>query len=73
TLQQAKDNSKHLSNLATNAAKTFEQSSRELAASIEESVANYNKNNLDNNNEHPDNVAIKTNSNTVTTTSTTKQ
>ncbi len=74
TLQQAKDNSKHLSNLASNAAKTFDQSSRELAASIEESVANYNKNNLDNNNEDTDNISIKTNSNTIiTTTTTTKQ
>jgi hypothetical protein len=71
TLQQAKDNSKHLSNLASNTAKTFEQSTRELSASIEESVANYNKNSLDNNNEDTDDVAIKTNSNTVTTTTTT--
>lgn len=34
TLQQAKDNSKHLSNLVANTAKTFEHNSRELAASI---------------------------------------
>ena len=59
TLQQAKDNSKHLSNLASNTAKTFEQSTRELAASIEESAASYNKNILDNNNQDTDDVAIK--------------
>ncbi len=68
TLQQARDNSKQLSNLASNAAKTFEQNSRELAASIEESVTNYNKNNLHKNNEDNDNITIKSNSNTVTTT-----
>ena len=72
-LQQARDNSKHISNLASNAAKTFEQNSMELAASIEESVTNYNKNNLDNNYEDTDNITIRTNLNTVTTTATTKQ
>ena len=68
TLQQAKENSKQVSNLVANTAKTFEQNSRELAASIEESVANYNNNNLDNNNEDTDNMNITTNSNTTTTT-----
>jgi len=40
TLQQAKDNSKHLINLNTNAAKTFEQNSRE----IREAARNTNSN-----------------------------
>ena len=71
TLQQAKDNSKHMSNLVANTAKTFEHNSRELAASIEESVANYNNNNLDNYNEDTDNMNIRTNSNTTTKTTTT--
>ena len=72
TLKQAKDNSKHVSNLVANTAKTFEHNSRELAASIEESVANYNNNNLDNNNEDTDNMKFRTNSNTTTKTTTTK-
>ena len=72
TLQQAKDNSKNVSNLVANTAKTFEHNSRELAASIEESVANYNNNNLDNNKEDTDNMKIRTNSNTTTKTTTTK-
>ncbi len=66
TLQQAKDNSKRMSNLVANTAKTFEHNSRELVASIEESVANYNNNNLDNNKEDTGNMNI-------TTTKTTKQ
>lgn len=73
TLQQAKDNSKHMSNLVANTAKTFEHTSRELATSIEESVTNYNNNNLNNNNEDTDNMNITTNSNTTTKTTTTKQ
>jgi DNA repair exonuclease SbcCD ATPase subunit len=63
TLQQAKDNSKRLSNLTVNTAKTFEQNSRELAASIEESVTNYN-NNLDNNTEDTDNINSTANTTT---------
>ena len=66
TLQQAKDNSKRMSNLVAKTAKTFEHSSRELAASIEESVANYNNNTPDNNKEDASNMNI-------TTTKTTKQ
>jgi hypothetical protein len=73
TLQQTKDNSKRLSNLTVNTAKTFEQNSRELAASIEESVTNYNNNNnLDNNDEDTDNIDFTANT-TTTTTTTTKQ
>src|SRR4028118_1345035 len=41
TLQQARDNSRHLSNLNVNAAKTFEQNSRQLV----ESHSNNNQNN----------------------------
>jgi hypothetical protein len=33
-LQQAKDNSKHLSNMGVNTAKTFEQNSRQLTAAV---------------------------------------
>ena len=62
TLQQARDNSRHLSNLNVNAAKTFEQNSRQLV----ESNSNNNQNNNDSTNK-------TTYSNTTTTTATTKQ
>ena len=61
TLQQARDNSRHLSNLNVNAAKTFEQNSRQLA----ESNSNNNQNNNDSTN--------KTTYSNTTTTATTKQ
>ena len=35
-LEQAKDNSKHISNLNVNAAKTFEQNSREIKAAVKD-------------------------------------
>jgi hypothetical protein len=59
-LQQAKDNSKHLSNLSVNAAKTFEQNSKEVGTAVKEAT-NSNFNTADNNN------------NTTTTSTTTKQ
>jgi hypothetical protein len=39
-MQQAKDNSKHLSNLSVNTAKTFEQNSRELTAAVQDASRN---------------------------------
>jgi hypothetical protein len=39
-MQQAKDNSKHLSNLSVNTAKTFEQNSKELTAAVQEASSN---------------------------------
>jgi hypothetical protein len=58
-LQQAKDNSKHLSNLSVNAAKTFEQNSKEVGAAVKDAT----------------NSTFNTANNTTTTTSntTTKQ
>src|SRR5678816_500998 len=41
-LQQAKDNSKHLSNLGVNTAKTFEQNSRQLTAAAKDAAAHTN-------------------------------
>jgi hypothetical protein len=38
-MQQAKDNSKHLSNMGVNTAKTFEQNSRQLTAAAANSSA----------------------------------
>jgi hypothetical protein len=37
-LQQAKDNSKHLSNLSVNTAKTFEQNSKEVGAAVKDAT-----------------------------------
>ncbi len=42
-LQQARDNSKHLSNINVNAAKTFENNSRQIASAVSE-TANSNRN-----------------------------
>jgi hypothetical protein len=38
-MQQAKDNSKHLSNLSVNTAKTFEQNSRQLTSAGKDAAA----------------------------------
>jgi hypothetical protein len=39
-MQQAKDNSKHLSNLSVNTAKTFEQNSKELTTAVQDASRN---------------------------------
>ena len=39
-MQQAKNNSKHLSNLSINTAKTFEQNSKDLTATVQDSRRN---------------------------------
>jgi hypothetical protein len=43
-LQQAKDNSKHISNLSVNTAKTFEQNSRQLTSAVKDAAAAANSN-----------------------------
>ena len=43
-LQQAKDVSRHVSNTGVNAARTFEQNSRQLAAEFKDAAANSNVN-----------------------------
>jgi hypothetical protein len=48
-LQQAKDNSKQISNLSVNTAKTFEQNSREIHAAVEDSNTINSNNNYRNN------------------------
>ena len=40
TLQQAKDSSRHLSNMGVNTAKSFEQNSRQLTAVVRDAAAN---------------------------------
>ncbi len=67
TLQQARDNSRHLSNLNVNAARTFEQNSRKVSESVSE--ANSNISNQLNNSNNKDTSNNKTTySNTTTTT-----
>jgi hypothetical protein len=46
-LQQAKDNSKHLSNLSVNTAKTFEQNSKKLTAAVQDDSNRSNANTTD--------------------------
>jgi hypothetical protein len=65
TMQQARDNAKHISNLNVNAARTFEQSSRQLLEA--------NQNNQNNQNNDNASTNKTTYSNTTTTTATTKQ
>jgi hypothetical protein len=40
-MQQAKDNSRHLSNMGVNTAKTFEQNSRQLTAAAKDAAASH--------------------------------
>ena len=73
TLQQARDNAKQLSNLNVNAARTFENNSRQLALAVSETTnSNNNQGNQDNNSSSSsDNQA--TYYNTTTTTATAKK
>jgi hypothetical protein len=80
TLQQARDNAKQLSNLNVNAARTFENNSRQIASAVSEanssnSQSNQNSqdNNSQNNNNNNDSSANKTSYSTTTTASTKKQ
>jgi hypothetical protein len=41
-MQQAKDNSRHLSNMGVNTAKTFEQNSRQLTSAAKDAAAGAN-------------------------------
>ena len=68
TLQQARDNSKHLSNLNVNAARTFENNSKQIASAVSETTDS--NNNQGNNN---DSFANKTSYSTTTTATTKKQ
>ena len=65
-LEQAKDNSKHISNLSVNTAKTFEQNSREIHAAVGQDSNTINNNNSNNNRNN-------TNETTVSSTTTTQQ
>ncbi|MBA3284108.1 MAG: hypothetical protein H0U27_03475, partial [Nitrosopumilus sp.] len=50
TMQQARDNAKQLSNLNVNAARTFENNSRQIASAVSEANSNINQSGQDNNN-----------------------
>ena len=63
-LQQAKDNSKHFSNLNVNAARTFENNSKQIASAVSEAT---------NSNNNSDSSADKTTYSTTTTAATTKK
>jgi hypothetical protein len=70
TLQQARDNSKHLSNLNINSARTFENNSRQIASAVSEATNSNNNNNQSNNS---DSSTDKTTYSTTTTATTKKQ
>ena len=69
TLQQARDNSKHISNLNVNAARTFENNSKQIASAVSES----NSNNNSNQNNNGDSSTDKTTYSTTATATTKKQ
>ncbi len=77
TLQQARDNSRHLSNLNVNAARTFENNSRQIASAVSEANSSNNssqsnQSGQDNNNSSSSNNQ-STYYNTTTTTASTKK
>src|SRR4028119_2222757 len=70
TLQQARDNAKHLSNLNVNAARTFENNSRQIASAVSETT-NSNTNQGNQGNSNDSSSANKTSYSTTTTATTT--
>ena len=75
TMQQARDNAKQLSNLNVNAARTFENNSRQLASAVSEATnSNNNSGSQDSQNNSNDSSANRTSYSTTTTaTATTKK
>ena len=75
TLQQARDNAKHLSNLNVNAARTFENNSRQIASAVSEATNSNNNqgNQSGQDNNSNDSSGSKTSYSTTTTASTKKQ
>ncbi len=75
TMQQARDNSKQLSNLNVNAARTFENNSRQIASAVSEANSNNNSGSQDsqNNNNNDSSVNKTSYSTTTTATATTKK
>ncbi len=71
TLQQAKDNSKHLFDLNSKAAKTFEQNAREVRAAAQHTSSRFNASINNNLNSGSNTNITTTGTSTTTTTSTT--
>ncbi len=72
TMQQARDNAKQISNLNVNAARTFENNSRQIASAVSEANSN-NQGSQDSQNNNNDSSANKTSYSTTTTATTKKQ
>ena len=72
TLQQARDNSKHLSNLNVNSARTFENNSRQIASAVSEANQS-SQSSQDNNNQSNSNDSSANKTSYSTTTTTTKK
>jgi len=74
TMQQARDNAKQLSNINVNAARTFENNSRQIASAVSEANSNNNSSSQDSQNNSNDSSANKSSYSTTTTaTATTKK
>ncbi len=73
TMQQARDNAKQLSNLNVNAARTFENNSRQIASAVSEANSNKNSDSQDSQNNSNDSSANKTSYSPTTTATTKKQ
>ena len=73
TMQQARDNAKQISNLNVNAARTFENNSRQIASAVSEANSNNNQNKNSQDNNNSDSSGNKTTYSTTTTASTKKQ
>ena len=75
TMQQARDNAKQISNLNVNAARTFENNSRQIASAVSEANSNNsNQSSQDSQNNSNDSSTNKTSySTTATATATTKK
>ena len=74
TLQQARDNAKQLSNLNVNAARTFENNSRQIASAVSEANSNNsNQSSQDSQNNNNDSSGNKTTYSTTTTATAKKQ
>jgi hypothetical protein len=68
TMQQARDNAKQLSNINVNAARTFENNSRQIASAVSEATnSNNNSGSQDSQNNSNDSSANKTSYSTTTT------
>ena len=73
TMQQARDNAKQISNLNVNAARTFENNSRQIASAVSEANSNSQNSNQSSQDNSNDSSSNKTTYSTTTTATTKKQ